>query len=140
MSLQTFEIGIGIFVAIISGSLVLAVAISRVRTGIQDDTVNSYKNALEAAQAETQSVRHELASTNATIAAQQKEIENLREQITVLTNMVTAREDIAGLRALLEAHHRDDMAAHQKMQDSIRDVIAMKGGTRSSELFDGREL
>lgn len=149
MRLETFETLLVIAGIIVGSSLVVAIGLSRLRSGLQDDTIASYKNALDAAKEETSAAKHEAAETRKELAAAQakwetqnesnlREIAQLREQIKVLSNIVTARDEIGAVRELLESHHREDMAAHEKMQQSIRDLIALRGGTRASETFDTR--
>lgn len=128
----------GIIVGMVAAALIVAVAIARLRNGLQDDTIQSYKTALDAQKEETDAVRHELTRTQTRLTEQAKQITSLQDQVLMLTNMVTAKEDIASLRLIVEGHHRDDMLAHEKHEAMLRDIIALKGGTRSSETYDER--
>lgn len=140
MSPVTVETVISIVAGLAAGALVLAVTWSRLKNGVEDDTVQSYRNALDATKAEAEALRHELVNVKAELETSKRsyesQINQLREQVTVLSNMVTARDDIASVRELLESHHREDMTAHDRHEGLLRDVLAMRGGTRSRETFD----
>ena len=129
---------VGLVLGMVGAAFIIAVAIARLRNGLQDDAIQSYKNALDAQKEETDALRHELTRYEARFEAQAAKIVSLQEQVTTLTNVVTAKEDIAALREIVEGHHRDDMAQHDKHAQMLRDIIALKGGTRSSERFDER--
>lgn len=112
---------LGVFAAVITVVISLAVVFGRkYQSEVTETTIKAYQDAVDGLRSRNDILATEVAELQA-ITSQQ------REQIHILTNIVTAKDDVAALAALVGTSHSEVMDAfvkqHDLVQQGFRDLI-----------------
>jgi hypothetical protein len=120
---------VGIFAAAITIVISLAVVFGRkYQSEVTETTIRAYKEAVDSLTVRNEQMGKEIAELRATTEQQ-------REQIHILTNIVTAKDDVAALANLVGTSHAEVLRGfekqHQIVQQGFRDLIDVIEGRPS---------
>lgn len=105
-----------ISLAVVIGGLILAAFVvlgrKKVRADVDKETIESYQRAVAA-----RDIR--IGDLELRVSVAEVEQRAANDKIEFLTNMVTAKADIAALRALSVAHHESEMTATRSVGDAL---------------------